>query len=162
MARVLISVISKKVLSIFNSIWSDIDNFNYVPEKIHFLTAEKDYIPHMVLKEMLTILLEEYKVKNPVIEFHDFEENNYVQVSETIQRLVQQEQEKNNTFALETTPGKKGDVIPGIMIALHHPSCEHVFYTDLKSFDNVEKSPYYLIPSHLFQTFDMKKEVVVE
>lgn len=159
MANVLITAISKNVLSLFNSVWSDIKTFGFIPDKIHILTAEKNTDLHPMLEEMLIILLDEYNAKNPSIIFHYFEDNNYPQIAAIFQEIMNKENEYGNDFAMETTPGKKGDILPGIMLSMEHPGCKHVFYSSLKTFDNIQYSPYYLIPSNLIGTFDLKGAV---
>jgi hypothetical protein len=159
MGNVLITAISKNVLSIFNSVWSDIKTFGYIPDTIHILTAEKRADLHPMLEEMLIVLLDEYKVKNPRIIFHYFQENDYKEIAGIMQSILEKEDERGNVIALEATPGKKADILPGIMLSMQNESCKHIFYSDLKTFDNIKKAPYYLIPSNLIQTFDLKQVV---
>ena len=159
MGNVLITAISKNVLSLFNSVWSDIKQFGYIPDTIYILTAEKKAPLHPMLEEMLKILLEEYKVKNPRIIFKNFQENDYKEITNIMQSILDGEKERGNEIALETTPGKKADILPGIMLSMRDDSCKFIFYSDLKTFDNIRNSPYYIIPCDLIQTFDIKKEV---
>lgn len=157
MARVLLTVISTNVYGFLNSVWCSIRTFDFVPERVHILTAVKDSEMHSMAVEMLSIILEEHGVVSPEVIMHSFENGNLGAIAALVDEIIEKEVTAGNTFAIDSTPGKKNEMIACLARSLGHRSCEHVFYSELTTYENT-RSPFILIPRQFINPFDIKKE----
>ena len=157
MARVLLTVISTNVYGFLNSVWCSIRTFAYVPERVHILTAEKDSEMHLMTLEMLSIILEEHGILEPEVVMHTFDNGDLGAIATLVDGIISDEVAEGNTFAIDSTPGKKNEMIACLARSLGHRSCEHVFYSELTTYENT-RNPFILIPKQFINPFDIKKE----
>ena len=157
MARVLLTVISSNVYGFLNSVWSSIRTFDYVPQRVHILTAEKESDMHTMAVEMLGIILEEHGIGQPEVVMHNFENGDLGAIAALVDGIIEKEVSEGNSFAIDSTPGKKNEMIACLARSLGHRSCEHVFYSELTTYENT-RNPFILIPQQFINPFDIKKE----
>ncbi len=157
MVRVLLTVISTNVYGFLNSVWCSIRTFGYVPKRVHILTAEMESEMHSMAVEMLGIILEEHGIDEPEIIVHNFKNGDLGGIATLVDGIIEREVADGNPFAIDSTPGKKNEMIACLARSLGHRSCEHVFYSELTTYENT-RNPFILIPKQFINPFDIKKE----
>lgn len=150
-------MISTNVYGLLNSMWCMVRRFGFLPQKVHVLSSEEKSETHAMLGEMLAIVLEEHGIESPRIEWHNFPSGDLAGLARLVSSIVEDEVSQGNTFAVDATPGKKNEMIACLARSLAHPSCEHVFYSELSSYENTRK-PFILIPWQFITPYDIKQE----
>ncbi len=157
MAKALITVISANVYGLVNSIWCSIRRFDFLPQRVHILTAERDSEMHPMAIEMLRIIISEHGEESPEIIIHQFDNGDLSAIASKVKTIIDEEVASGNTFAIDSTPGKKNEMIACVASSLSHEACEHVFYSELTTYENT-RAPFILIPSQFINPFDIKQE----
>ncbi len=157
MGKALISVISTNVYGLLNSMWCSARRFGFVPSRVHILSSEEGLETHAMLREMASIVLEEHGAEAPHIESHRFDSGDLSGLASLVSSIIDDEVSRGNSFAIDATPGKKNEMIACLARSLGHPGCEHVFYSELSSYENTRK-PFILIPCQFITPYDIKRE----
>lgn len=141
--NVLITMMGPSTWGMFNSIWADIKNHDYRPDRVYILTEKRDHRFHRA-RGMIEILLERYGARSEVIPVV-ISNDNIRKVREEVRKIGLKEREKGNRVALDLTPGRKGVVLGTIFAGWDKKIFDKVFYLYIRSLRNADR-PYVLIP----------------
>lgn len=157
--RVLVSVIHKNALGLFNSVWATIRQLDYLPERIHLFSREVGADAHTSLKRMLEILLEEHgvAVDEGTVQMH-YVDGSLRDLFIDVRTILDTEAGEGNSISLDATPGRKDEMIVATLTGLSKDRFEHIFYTSLDTFENTD-GPMMLIPISLYHPSDVLREV---
>jgi hypothetical protein len=143
--------------AIFNSLWAAIRLRDYIPDKVYIFSNNKRRKQAELAKRRFKVLLEEHGRKRPQIEIIYVPEADFVASGKRINEIVKQEKSKNNTIAIEVTPGRKamvaGALVPGIQ-----GNADSVFYLYLEDMEYGENM-FMRIPLTLQHSHDFMEEI---
>jgi len=155
--KVLITMMGRSTWGLFNAVWADIRERDYLPDRVHVLTAGCDREAAEQAAKMLRILLHEHgspaKVRLEVID-----EESMKQVSTSVRRIVEEERRQGHTVALDVTPGKK-EVVLGTLISGPRHSYDKVFYLHIETLKHADR-PYVEIPLEAQHSHDILQEIL--
>jgi len=155
--KVLITMMGRSTWGLFNAVWADIRERDYLPDRVHVLTAGCDREAAEQAAKMLRILLHEHgspaEVRLEVID-----EESMKQVSTSVRRIVEEERRQGHTVALDVTPGKK-EVVLGTLISGPRHSYDKVFYLHIETLKHADR-PYVEIPLEAQHSHDILQEIL--
>jgi len=156
MGKVLLTMMGRSVWGLFNSVWSNIRQFDYLPDKVYVLTAGCEAAQGQMARDMLIVLLKEHGSPADV-ELVDVPGDNIKQIGQMVNDIVGTEKGKGNIVAVDVTPGTKATVL-GTIIGAGKVKVDHIFYLYIESLQNASR-PYLEIPLVLQRSHDLLKEV---
>ena len=156
MGKVLLTMMGRSAWGLFNSVWSDIRQFDYLPDKVYVLTAGCEAARGQMAKDMLTVLLREHGSRAEV-EMVDVPGDDIKEIGSRVNEIIGAENVKGNEVAVDVTPGTKATVL-GTVIGAGKVKVDHIFYLYIESLRNAAR-PYLEIPLDLQHSHDLLKEV---
>ncbi len=141
--KVLITMMGPSTWGMFNSIWADIKNHSYTPDRVYILTEEEGD-SFQRAKGMIKVLLERYGSEAEVIPV-EISNDNIQRVRGEVRKIGLKEKEDGNQVALDLTPGRKGVVLGSVFAGWAEEIFDKVFYLYIRSLRNASR-PYVLIP----------------
>ena len=154
--KVLVSTVSKNILGLFNSIWCNIRENDYLPERVILFTRD-DSTLQPVLVGMLEVLLEEHGVEDPDVSIVHVDgdlRNLHLAIKGVLSEIVSAGCE----VALDATPGRKDEMITTVLTGWSETTFDRIFYTSLDTFENTMR-PYILVPWSFYHPHDIIREV---
>lgn len=155
MAKVLLTMMGRSHWSLFNSIWAMSRILDFVPDRVHILTAGCDKNAADKAGQMVRSLLSELRPGAEVL-VQVISEEAASEVAEAVKGIAAMEKERGNQVALDVTPGKKTMVI-GAMLG-SNSLVDHVFYLHIESLRNADR-PFLEIPLSAQHGHDFLAEV---
>jgi hypothetical protein len=134
MGKVLLTMMGRSAWGLFNSVWSDIRQFDYLPDKVYVLTAGCEAARGQMAKDMLTVLLREHGSKGDV-ELVDVQGHDIKEIGQQVNEIIGAENARGNEVAVD-----------------------HIFYLYIASLQNASR-PYLEIPLDLQSSHDLLREV---
>lgn len=156
MGKVLLTMMGRSVWGLFNSVWSDIRQFDYLPEKVYVLTAGCETAKGQMGRDMLILLLKEHGSQADV-ELVDVPGNDVKEIGRKVNEIIGAENERGSEVAVDVTAGSKATVL-GTVIGAGKVKVDHIFYLYIGSLQNASR-PYLEIPLDLQSSHDLLKEV---
>jgi len=156
MGKVLLTMMGRSVWGLFNSVWSNIRQFDYLPDKVYVLTVGCEAARGQMAREMLVVLLKEHGSSAEVV-LVDVPANDVKEIGRKVNEIVGEEKTKGSEVAVDVTPGTKATVL-GTIIGAGKVKVDHIFYLYLESLQNASR-PYLEIPLDLQSSHDLLKEV---
>ena len=156
MGKVLLTMMGRSAWGLFNSVWSDIRQFDYLPDKVYVLTAGCEAARGQMAKDMLTVLLREHGSKADV-ELVDVQGHDIKEIGQRVNEIIGAENALGNEVAVDVTPGSKAAVL-GTVIGAGKVKVDHIFYLYIASLQNASR-PYLEIPLDLQSSHDLLREV---
>lgn len=156
MGKVLLTMMGRSVWGLFNSVWSDIRQFDYLPDKVYVLTAGCDAARGQMAKDMLIVLLKEHGSPAEVA-LVDVPGDDIKEIGHRVNEIIGEENAKGSEVAVDVTPGTKATVL-GTVIGAGKVKVDHIFYLYIDSLQNASR-PYLEIPLDLQSSHDLLKEV---
>lgn len=156
MSKVLLTMMGRSVWGLFNSVWSDVRQFDYVPDKVYVLTAGCEAFRGNMIRDMLIVLLKEHG-SSAEVELVDVPGDDIKEIGRKVREMIEAEKEKGNEIAVDVTPGTKATVL-GTVIGAGKVKVDHIFYLYIGSLQNASR-PYLEIPLELQRSHDLLKEV---
>jgi hypothetical protein len=156
MGKVLLTMMGRSAWGLFNSVWSDIRQFDYLPDKVYVLTAGCEAARGQMAKDMLTVLLREHGSKGDV-ELVDVQGHDIKEIGQQVNEIIGAENARGNEVAVDVTPGSKAAVL-GTVIEAGKVKVDHIFYLYIASLQNASR-PYLEIPLDLQSSHDLLREV---
>jgi CRISPR/Cas system-associated protein Csm6 len=141
--------------SLLNSIWAMCRTLDFVPDRVHLLTAGCDKNAAEKAAQMVRSLLSEVNPGSEV-RIQVVSEEDASEIAEMVKRIVGEEKGRGNQVALDVTPGKKTMVI-GAMLG-GGALVDHVFYLHIESLKNADR-PFIEIPLRVQHSHDFLAEV---
>lgn len=156
MGKVLLTMMGRSVWGLFNSVWSDIRQFDYLPDKVYVLTAGCDAAQGRMARDMLIVLLKEHGSPAEVA-LVDVPGDDIKGIGQRVNEIIGEENAKGSEVAVDVTPGTKATVL-GTVIGAGKVKVDHIFYLYIDSLQNASR-PYLEIPLDLQSSHDLLKEV---
>ncbi len=156
MGKVLLTMMGRSVWGLFNSVWSNIRQFDYLPDKVYVLTAGCDTARGQMAREMLILLLKEHGSPAEVV-LVDVPGDDVKEIGQRVNEIIGEEKGQGSEVAVDVTPGTKATVM-GTVIGAGKVKVDHIFYLYIESLQNVSR-PYLEIPLDLQSSHDLLKEV---
>jgi CRISPR/Cas system-associated protein Csm6 len=141
--------------SLFNSVWAMSRTMDFVPERVHILTAGCDKNAADKAALMVRGLLSELKSGAEVL-VQVISEEDASEIADKVKKLATMEKEQGNQVALDVTPGKKTMIIGAILASSN--LVDHVFYLHIESLKNADR-PFLEIPLSVQHSHDFLSEV---
>lgn len=155
MAKVLLTMMGRSVWGLFNSIWSNIRQFDYLPDRVYVLTAGCEAARGQMARDMLVVLLREHGSPAQV-EMVDVPGDDVREIGRRVSEIIGEEKAKGSEVAVDVTPGTKATVL-GTVIGAGKHKVDHIFYLYIESLQNASR-PYLEIPLDLQSSHDLLKE----
>ena len=156
MGKVLLTMMGRSVWGLFNSVWSNIRQFDYLPDKVYVLTAGCETARGQMAKDMLVVLLKEHGSPAEV-ELVDVPGDDIKGIGRRVNEIIGAENAKGSEVAVDVTPGTK-TIVLGTVIGSGKVKVDHIFYLYIESLQNASR-PYLEIPLDLQSSHDLLKEV---
>ncbi len=156
MGKVLLTMMGRSIWGLFNSVWSNIRQFDYLPDKVYVLTAGCETARGQMARDMLVLLLKEHGSPADV-ELVEVPGDDVKEIGNTVNEIIGAENERGNEVAVDVTPGTKATVL-GTVIGAGKVKVDHIFYLYIESLQNASR-PYLEIPLDLQSSHDLLKEV---
>jgi len=156
MAKVLLTMMGRSVWGLFNSVWSNIRQFDYLPDKVYVLTTGCETARGKMARDMLIVLLKEHGSPADV-ELVDIPGDDIKEIGLRVNEIIGAENTRGNEVAVDVTPGTKATVL-GTVIGAGKVKVDHIFYLYIESLQNASR-PYMEIPLDLQSSHDLLKEV---
>ncbi|MHC1681248.1 MAG: hypothetical protein AB9860_08440 [Methanomassiliicoccales archaeon] len=156
MGKVLLTMMGRSMWGLFNSVWSNIRHFDYLPDKVYVLTAGCEAARGQMARDMLIVLLKEHGSPAEV-ELVDVPGDDVKEIGQRVNEIIMAESSKGNEIAVDVTPGTKATVL-GTVIGAGKVKVDHIFYLYIESLQNASR-PYLEIPLDLQSSHDLLKEV---
>jgi len=156
MGKVLLTMMGRSVWGLFNSVWSNIRQFDYLPDKVYVLTAGCEAARGHIAREMLVVLLKEHGSPAEV-ELVDVPGDDIKEIGRRVNEIIGSENGKGNQVAVDVTPGTKATVL-GTVIGAGKVKVDHIYYLFIESLQNAAR-PYLEIPLDLQHSHDLLEEV---
>ncbi len=156
MGKVLLTMMGRSVWGLFNSVWSNIRQFDYLPDKVYVLTAGCDTARGQMAREMLILLLKEHGSPAEVV-LVDVPGDDVKEIGQRVNEIIGEEKGQGSEVAVDVTPGTKATVL-GTVIGAGKVKVDHIFYLYIESLQNASR-PYLEIPLDLQSSHDLLKEV---
>jgi hypothetical protein len=156
MGKVLLTMMGRSVWGLFNSVWSNIRQFDYLPDKVYVLTAGCEAARGQMARDMLIVLLKEHGSPAEV-ELVDVPGDDVKEIGRRVNEIIGTENARGSEVAVDVTPGTKAIVL-GTVIGSGKVKVDHIFYLYIESLQNASR-PYLEIPLDLQSSHDLLKEV---
>jgi hypothetical protein len=156
MGKVLLTMMGRSVWGLINSVWSNIRQFDYLPDKVYVLTAGCEAARGQMARDMLVVLLKEHG-SPAVVEMVDVPGDDIKEIGNRVNEIIGAENAKGSEVAVDVTPGTKATVL-GTVIGAGKVKVDHIFYLYIESLQNASR-PYLEIPLDLQSSHDLLKEV---
>lgn len=156
MGKVLLTMMGRSVWGLFNSVWSNIRQFDYLPDKVYVLTAGCEAARGQMARDMLIVLLKEHGSPAEVV-LVDVPGDDVKEIGQRVNDIIGEEKGQGSEVAVDVTPGTKATVM-GTVIGAGKVKVDHIFYLYIESLQNVSR-PYLEIPLDLQSSHDLLKEV---
>ncbi len=156
MGKVLLTMRGRSVWGLFNSVWSDIRQFDFLPDKVYVLTAGCEAARGQTARDMLVVLLKEHGSPGEV-ELVDVPGNDIKEIGRRVNELIGAENARGSEVAVDVTPGTKATVL-GTVIGAGKVKVDDIFYLYIESLQHATR-PYLDLTLALQSSQHLLKEV---
>jgi len=155
MGKVLLTMMGRSVWGLFNSVWSDIRQFDYLPDRVYVLTAGCEAARGQMARDMLVMLLKEHGSPAEV-ELIEVPGDDIKEIGRRVNEIIGAENGRGSEVAIDVTPGTKATVL-GTVIGAGKVRVDRIFYLYIESLQNASR-PYLEIPLDLQSSHDLLGE----
>lgn len=154
--RVLVTMMGRSTWGLFNSIWASIRIYDFLPEKVHILTAGCDSVVADRAARMLNILLSEHGSRAEVV-VHVVSAEDVGEIARAVKHITMEEKRLGNEVALDVTPGRKATVLGAVLSGMARNDFDRIFYLYIESLRNADR-PFLEIPLSIQHAHDILAE----
>lgn len=137
--------------------WASIRMYDYLPDRVHILTAGCDRDTAVRAAKMLGILLTENGSKGEVV-VRVVSEEDVSEIAHEVKSITAEERKAGNQIALDVTPGKKATVLGSVLSGMSRNDFDHIFYLYIEQLKNADR-PFLEIPLSLQRPHEILSEV---
>ncbi|MCU0861785.1 MAG: hypothetical protein MUE65_05650 [Methanomassiliicoccales archaeon] len=155
--RILVTMMGRSTWGLFNSVWASIRTYDFLPDRVHILTAGCDRHSADKAAGMLKVLLTESGSKGEVL-VRVVPEEDVGGIAEQVKAITSEERRGGHSIALDVTPGKKAAVLGSVLSGMSRNDFDRIFYLYIEDLRNADR-PFMEIPLSVQRPHDILAEV---